>query len=217
MCKVTIIEYRTERETAEAFFSKVRETSRKLDRGEPIEPGSSYVMHVTKDNISDIFGQPIPTNVERSRIEWAKLQEEPLTLTRVNDMTNHEHVHDEHCTHDHTDLLSSSEHKPLRGELKTMVTIDEAAFIETKEKAKIPGVTLSEEQQIERDRVLRVLMEEQSKKKLLDQSAMYKVNNQRKGRTLIRRTAKIGRNDPCSCKSGKKYKQCCLNLKTELT
>ncbi|MGB1398058.1 MAG: SEC-C metal-binding domain-containing protein, partial [Planctomycetota bacterium] len=27
-----------------------------------------------------------------------------------------------------------------------------------------------------------------------------------------RAAAKIGRNDPCPCGSGKKYKKCCLNL-----
>ncbi|PLL15652.1 YecA family protein, partial [Klebsiella michiganensis] len=26
----------------------------------------------------------------------------------------------------------------------------------------------------------------------------------------IRNEAKVGRNDPCPCGSGKKYKQCCL-------
>ena len=30
--------------------------------------------------------------------------------------------------------------------------------------------------------------------------------------TLTRAAAKIGRNDPCPCGSGKKYKKCCLNL-----
>ena len=29
--------------------------------------------------------------------------------------------------------------------------------------------------------------------------------------TVTRDTAKIGRNDPCVCGSGKKYKKCCLN------
>ena len=27
----------------------------------------------------------------------------------------------------------------------------------------------------------------------------------------VRRTKKIGRNDPCPCGSGKKFKKCCLN------
>ncbi len=29
------------------------------------------------------------------------------------------------------------------------------------------------------------------------------------GRTVKRSTAKVGRNDPCPCGSGKKYKKCC--------
>jgi hypothetical protein len=28
-------------------------------------------------------------------------------------------------------------------------------------------------------------------------------------------SAKVGRNDPCPCGSGKKFKNCCMNLKTE--
>lgn len=31
-------------------------------------------------------------------------------------------------------------------------------------------------------------------------------------RTVVRSEAKIGRNDPCSCGSGKKYKKCCGNV-----
>ncbi len=31
------------------------------------------------------------------------------------------------------------------------------------------------------------------------------------------KTAKIGRNDPCSCGSGKKYKQCCEGKAAEKT
>ena len=31
------------------------------------------------------------------------------------------------------------------------------------------------------------------------------------GKTYVRDTPKIGRNDPCICGSGKKYKRCCLN------
>ena len=29
--------------------------------------------------------------------------------------------------------------------------------------------------------------------------------------TFVRESEKIGRNDPCPCDSGKKYKKCCLN------
>lgn len=31
----------------------------------------------------------------------------------------------------------------------------------------------------------------------------------------IRETPKVGRNEPCTCGSGKKHKQCCLNDKKE--
>jgi uncharacterized protein YecA (UPF0149 family) len=30
-----------------------------------------------------------------------------------------------------------------------------------------------------------------------------------KVKTIIREAAKVGRNDPCPCGSGKKYKKCC--------
>lgn len=33
---------------------------------------------------------------------------------------------------------------------------------------------------------------------------------QKKSTTFLREGAKIGRNDPCPCGSGKKYKQCCM-------
>ena len=40
---------------------------------------------------------------------------------------------------------------------------------------------------------------------------MSKYVRQRKTRTIIRENSdKIGRNDPCPCGSGKKYKNCCL-------
>ncbi len=32
------------------------------------------------------------------------------------------------------------------------------------------------------------------------------------GGTYLRSTPKLGRNDPCVCGSGKKYKKCCLVL-----
>ena len=31
----------------------------------------------------------------------------------------------------------------------------------------------------------------------------------KKGKTFVRKEEKIGRNDPCPCGSGKKYKKCC--------
>lgn len=36
------------------------------------------------------------------------------------------------------------------------------------------------------------------------------------GKTEPRKSVKIGRNDPCPCGSGKKYKQCCLNKPREM-
>lgn len=33
--------------------------------------------------------------------------------------------------------------------------------------------------------------------------------------TIFRQDAKIGRNDPCPCDSGKKYKKCCMNKTSE--
>ena len=33
-----------------------------------------------------------------------------------------------------------------------------------------------------------------------------------KGKTIVHRAPKTGRNDPCPCGSGKKFKKCCLDL-----
>ena len=33
-----------------------------------------------------------------------------------------------------------------------------------------------------------------------------------KGKTVVHRAEKTGRNDPCPCGSGKKFKKCCLRL-----
>jgi yecA family protein len=37
------------------------------------------------------------------------------------------------------------------------------------------------------------------------------VHSEIESETFVRESAKIGRNDPCPCGSGKKYKKCCLN------
>lgn len=37
--------------------------------------------------------------------------------------------------------------------------------------------------------------------------SLYK--EQKKSKTIVNKDAKIGRNDPCPCGSGKKYKKCC--------
>jgi preprotein translocase subunit SecA len=36
---------------------------------------------------------------------------------------------------------------------------------------------------------------------------------ERKPAPILRLEQKVGRNDPCPCDSGKKYKKCCLNKK----
>ena len=45
---------------------------------------------------------------------------------------------------------------------------------------------------------------------MLEQRA---IQLKQKGFTLVRRIPKIGRNDPCPCNSGKKFKRCHLHLK----
>lgn len=43
-----------------------------------------------------------------------------------------------------------------------------------------------------------------------DQGTWYFVNGKMKGpRQVVRQEPKVGRNDPCTCGSGKKYKKCC--------
>lgn len=37
----------------------------------------------------------------------------------------------------------------------------------------------------------------------------YADSTQPKGRTVVRQEPKVGRNDPCPCGSGKKFKKCC--------
>lgn len=37
------------------------------------------------------------------------------------------------------------------------------------------------------------------------------ISNGMDGEPYVRSTKKVGRNDPCPCGSGKKYKQCCMN------
>ena len=41
--------------------------------------------------------------------------------------------------------------------------------------------------------------------------ALKRAGYYRKTRPIVRDSAKIGRNDPCPCGSGKKYKNCCMN------
>lgn len=44
-----------------------------------------------------------------------------------------------------------------------------------------------------------------------DQLAQIRALYNRKPKQQVRKYAKIGRNDPCPCGSGKKYKNCCKN------
>ena len=42
-----------------------------------------------------------------------------------------------------------------------------------------------------------------------------KPQDDRKPETFRREMPKVGRNDPCPCGSGKKYKNCCMNKDVE--
>ena len=44
---------------------------------------------------------------------------------------------------------------------------------------------------------------------IFDEETRLKMYKEQRGSTTIRKDAKISRNDPCPCGSGKKYKNCC--------
>ena len=44
-----------------------------------------------------------------------------------------------------------------------------------------------------------------------DQLAKLRALYNRKPKQLVRKHAKVGRNNPCPCGSGKKFKNCCMN------
>ena len=46
-------------------------------------------------------------------------------------------------------------------------------------------------------------------KEIFSESELKKLYKEQKKSTTIRKGKKIGRNDPCPCGSGKKYKKCC--------
>jgi len=47
-------------------------------------------------------------------------------------------------------------------------------------------------------------------KEIFDEDKLKELyKEQKKSQTVVREGAKVGRNDPCPCGSGKKYKQCC--------
>jgi preprotein translocase subunit SecA len=50
---------------------------------------------------------------------------------------------------------------------------------------------------------------EKRKKRELEQARMAGATNGNKPQQVVRGAAKVGRNDPCPCGSGKKYKKCC--------
>ncbi|MDE6619028.1 MAG: DUF1186 domain-containing protein [Lachnospiraceae bacterium] len=62
------------------------------------------------------------------------------------------------------------------------------------------GIELEEEDESEEDKEESRMIED-----------FFRELNSREDKTEQRRNVKIGRNDPCPCGSGKKYKQCCLN------
>ena len=47
------------------------------------------------------------------------------------------------------------------------------------------------------------------------QAAIESSQSQRKVETIRNRGVRVGRNDPCPCGSGKKYKQCCMRSRTQ--
>jgi preprotein translocase subunit SecA len=50
---------------------------------------------------------------------------------------------------------------------------------------------------------------ERRKKRELEQARMAGATNGNRPQQVVRGAAKVGRNDPCPCGSGKKYKKCC--------
>ena len=50
---------------------------------------------------------------------------------------------------------------------------------------------------------------ERRKRRELDQARMAGAGDRQPVQQVVRGSAKVGRNDPCPCGSGKKYKKCC--------
>jgi preprotein translocase subunit SecA len=50
---------------------------------------------------------------------------------------------------------------------------------------------------------------QRKKRRELEQARMAGSGDLQPVQQVVRGTAKIGRNDPCPCGSGKKYKKCC--------
>ena len=51
--------------------------------------------------------------------------------------------------------------------------------------------------------------EEKTNKIPYDKEPIHRQSNYQKAKPATNNSAKVGRNDPCPCGSGKKYKQCC--------
>ena len=50
--------------------------------------------------------------------------------------------------------------------------------------------------------------------KIFDEEQLKALTKEAKNmHTIVRTEKKVGRNDPCPCGSGKKYKHCCMNKK----
>ncbi|OAG27184.1 preprotein translocase subunit SecA [Thermodesulfatator autotrophicus] len=85
-----------------------------------------------------------------------------------------------------------------------------AMFSDLIERIKEQTISFLYRVQVEREEEVEKLEEEQKKKPLrLVYSRGEEVQEEKPKKQPIRRGRKIGRNDPCPCGSGKKYKKCC--------
>jgi len=69
----------------------------------------------------------------------------------------------------------------------------------------------TEEEQIEMENRLRQRQAEEAKMKYVHENASGQQDDAKDsgGQTFVRSTRKVGRNEPCPCGSGKKFKHCC--------
>jgi hypothetical protein len=51
---------------------------------------------------------------------------------------------------------------------------------------------------------------------IFDETTKRKMYREQRESTTIRKQTKVGRNDPCPCGSGKKYKKCCSNQTSQV-
>ncbi len=58
-----------------------------------------------------------------------------------------------------------------------------------------------------------ITMEEMNKTVKLDEQTIQRLMAYQNHKPSVRENKKIGRNDPCPCGSGKKFKNCCMNTK----